>query len=275
MCLYTQISTSHRQATWPATKQLPAPACRLGFYHVPILYLPSLYLPARTSRIFRAPLSSRERTQYTDRAASEEHSIPARLQQISFCVSRYGGLAARDDDLLAFKVGNENRASERVITMQMSTCVCLRFPTPDSESSSCLTGKTGCIYEGAWRYSSVTQTIRPRIIVARPSHSEKEKETPRACFMEDLQKGVLVLLVLSHSASTTLQSASGNIRGSDRQMGEPRLHNPRLVALKVGAMGAKHFARRNNRFWFLFFFLIMNGADETVWWVKMLACSQA
>lgn len=98
--------------------------------------------------IFRAPLSSRERTRYTDRAASEERSIPARLQQISFCVSRYGGLAARDDDLLAFKVGNENRASERVITMRMSTCVCLRFPTPDSESSSCPTGKTGCIYEG-------------------------------------------------------------------------------------------------------------------------------
>lgn len=83
---------------------------------------------------------------------------------------------------------------------------------------------------------------------------EKEKETPRACFMEDLRKGVLVLLVLSHSASTTLQLASGNIRGSDRQMEEPRLHNPRLVALKVGAMGAKHFARRNNRFCFVFFF---------------------
>lgn len=51
-----------------------------------------------------------------DRAGSEEWSAPARIQQISFCVSRYGGLAARDDDLLAFKVGNENRASERAIT---------------------------------------------------------------------------------------------------------------------------------------------------------------
>lgn len=34
------------------------------------------------------------------------------------CV-RYSALAARDDDLLAYKEGNENRASERVITTQI------------------------------------------------------------------------------------------------------------------------------------------------------------